>query len=82
MQEQPIQQQSVEVEEQPVLEQSGRTKLGHLWPPLTQALTSKLLEKTRFSALSISEEQSLDPVIQEEQQIINPQMTQEVTKVI
>ena len=76
--EQPVEEQPIKeqrVKEQPVQEQTGRSKLGESWPPLTQAMTSKSLEKTRLSALSISKEQRFDPVIQEQQ------MTQEVTRV-
>ena len=63
------------VQEESIEEEAGESKLGQSWPPLTQAMTSKSLEKTRLSALSVSHDKRLEMVIEEQE------MQQEITSV-
>ena len=63
------------VQEVSIEEEAGESKLGQSWLPLTQATTSKSLEKTMLSALSVSEEKRLEMVIEEQE------VQQEITSV-
>ena len=63
------------VQEESIEEEAGESKLEQSWPPLTQATTSKSLEKTRLSALSVSQGKRLEMAIEEQE------MQQEITSV-
>ena len=63
------------VQEESIEEQTEESKLGQLWPPLTQVMTSRSFEKARLSALSVSHDKRLETVAEEQE------MQQEITSV-